>query len=505
MSIGAVFTPDEWALRLISQTDVLQRWNSGQIVCDPTGGDGAFLRALMRLQLESSQKLTDEMLRRLHLIEIEPIFVSEFSEKCLSEFGIKIPTQNIHVKDIILDPPDICADILIGNPPWMNYAGLPTEYKNKYATFFKEYKLTQSGRELLLGGSRVDLAALILLRSFDKFLKKGGKALFIVPTSLFFGDGAHDGFRNYNVGGRPFKVKAVTELTRLRLFKDVSTSYAFVEFDLDESNSFPVEYKILQNDGGLTLLKARPFSGKNRMWSLQCESPPHEAVSSTLPERRQKLPLPRQGLNTCGCNSIFFFEERPDFLPSEFLYPLAGKELWKNELQPRRWVFLPYNSRKGRPLEWSEIKHFPGMEKYLSSQKEALCQRKGVLIRSLIERGIWWSFLGVGPYSFSPYKVLWESYGRKSFEPIIVSDYNGSIWQANQSLQAFMPADSIQEALEIKEILSDPRIEKWLSELNGQGKCNWAQPGKIKKILEKLQFEPSRKIGSQKQLGLFDP
>ena len=37
---------------------------------------------------------------------------------------------------------------------------------------------------------------------------------------------------------------------------------------------------------------------------------------------------PRQGVNTCGANSVFIFDNKPLHLPEQFLYPLATKEIW---------------------------------------------------------------------------------------------------------------------------------------------------------------------------------
>lgn len=112
-----------------------------------------------------------------------------------------------------------------------------------------------------------------------------------------------------------------------------------------------------------------------------------------------------------------------------------------------------------------------------------LVSRKGVLIRSFIDRGIWWDLLGVGPYSFAPYKVIWEAYGKSCFEPVILDGRNGQEWQANQSMHAFIPCWGENQAKHVHSALRHPGIPVLLEELNGKGKCNWAQPGKIEQIL----------------------
>jgi hypothetical protein len=98
----------------------------------------------------------------------------------------------------------------------------------------------------------------------------------------------------------------------------------------------------------------------------------------------------------------------------------------------------------------------------------------------MIKRGYWWAMLGVGEYNFFPYKVVWEAYGKSSFNPTI---FEGN-WQANQSLQAFIPVRSLNEAERIQTELSDKQIANYLLSLKMEGTMNWAQPGKIKKIIK---------------------
>lgn len=87
--------------------------------------------------------------------------------------------------------------------------------------------------------------------------------------------------------------------------------------------------------------------------------------------------------------------------------------------------------------------------------------------------------LGVGPYSFYPYKVIWEAYGRASFRPIIIPGH----WQANQSLQAFIPLHSQIQAEVVCKSLGQRSVEAYLRSLRMEGTMNWAQPGKISKLI----------------------
>ena len=102
------------------------------------------------------------------------------------------------------------------------------------------------------------------------------------------------------------------------------------------------------------------------------------------------------------------------------------------------------------------------------------------MINSHIDRGNWWALLGVGPYNFAPYKVVWEAYGRSSFKPRI---FEGK-YQANQSLQAFIPCKSLEQANEILDFLGQDEIEHYLKSFRMDGSMNLAQPGKINQIFK---------------------
>lgn len=197
---------------------------------------------------------------------------------------------------------------------------------------------------------------------------------------------------------------------------------------------------------------------------------------------------PRQGVNSCGANDIFIFDTNEGPLPKQFLFPLLSKENWKGDNTPSRWVLLPYDKTTGRPLSWSQIQEYPSLAEYLLSKKSFLSKRKGNMIRHSIEKGIWWAASGVGTYSFSPFKVAWQASGKSDFKPIVVGSHSGLPWQGNQSMHAFIPCWSEADAMRIQSALDSPLVTDLLKQLSGEGKCSWAQPGKVKKLLQESLF-----------------
>ena len=488
--IGQVFTPLKWAEWLINKWNIFDAWLDGAHICDPTAGEGAFPLAMLHIAKQTGVSITPERLSRLTLIEIVPSYLERFRKNVKREFNIDFPTSQIFCQDVITEAHDRTYDILVGNPPWANFGDLPTAYKARLKPFFLQEELVPDTQKTLLGSSRTDIAALVMKVVLGRLLKKKGVGYFYIPTSLFFGEGAHSGFRNYSARGsrngtdshRDFAVDTVYEFTSTKVFEGVGTSYCCAKFQVDTQQSFPVSY-FRELDRKWVAHKALPLKNPTDPWRI-VKDLDELNTNTTLEINLSPEQKPRQGVNTCGANSIFIFDHKPSHLPEQFLYPLATKEVWRqNTSLPRKWILLPYDPQTGKPLTWHQIEQWNTLKEYLQNAQNALKSRKGTLLRSAMKRGNWWALLGVGPYAFAPFKVIWQAYGKDHFTPTVLSSVDGQVWQGNQAMHAFIPCWTEHEAQRVKTALESPEILTLLRQLNGAGKCNWAQPGKIKKIL----------------------
>ncbi|MYF98436.1 SAM-dependent DNA methyltransferase [Candidatus Poribacteria bacterium] len=499
--IGQVFTPQKWAEWLINKWDIYDAWCNGAHICDPTAGQGAFVLAMLHIARNQGIPITSERLSRLTIIELVPSHLDQFKRNVQLEFGIDFPNDQVYCQDIITEEHERKYDILIGNPPWANFGDLPTRYKRHIKPYFIQEGLVANLQRTLLGSSRVDIAALVLKVVLGKLLKENGTGYFYLPTSLFFGDGAHRGFRSYSTNCskkssdiyRNFSIDSVYEFTSTKVFKGVKTAYCCARFQGDTEQKFPVSY-FKELNGKWVEHKALPFKNTSDPWrivqNLDELSTNKTLYISLTPEQK-----PRQGVNTCGANSIFIFDDKPSHLPDEFVYSLVTKEIWRQHtLTPQKWILLPYQRKTGKPLAWEQIQQNDTLYSYLLSFQDVLQDRKGTLLQSVINKENWWAMLGVGTYSFAPFKVIWEAYGSKQFIPIVLSNIDGQMWQGNQAMHAFIPCWSENEAHRVKAALENPEILNLLQQLNGAGKCNWAQPGKIKKILSFSEAE-NRSLG----------
>jgi len=491
ISIGAVFTPLKWAIFAIKKFNLFDKWLNGAKVFDPTMGDGNLLEAFILLGIQKEIPISELPIHNLYGVELNTNYFESFFERIESVYGIVLSKNNFLNEDIFYLEKEISFDIIFGNPPWQNFNDLPSEYKERIKPQFFKYDLINNAKDMLLGGSRIDISALVIQKVIEKNLKPGCEAIFFMPLSLLLNDGAHKFFRTYKINSTQYFIDKVFDFNDAGVFNGIATRYGLVHFIRDSRQSFPIEYNRWEN-GNWDSLFARPTFHSTDPLSVHADSAFTHFENFEMITISKKS-TPRQGVNTCGANEVFFFDScveqgeycvlsnkvvRECILPKKYIQPLITTGNFKENENPLKWVFLPYNS-DGKPLTFHQIEKENCLREYLLSKKEILENRKGTMLNAHIKRGIWWALLGVGEYNFSQYKIVWEAYGRTTFNPKI---FQGN-WQANQSLQAFIPVHTLHEAVRVLALLKDDRIEQYLLSLKMEGTMNWAQPGKIKKLL----------------------
>ncbi len=486
--IGVIYTPLDWAIFACKRFNIYNSWINGSTIFDPTMGHGILLEALIEIGRNKGLTVKEMPLHNLFGNELNSVFHQEALNRFKQEFHIDMGSNFTNSDVFELESREF--DIVFGNPPWMNFTDLPAEYKVRLKSLFIEYDLVEDTKKMLLGGSRVDIAALVIQKSIADFLAPGGHAFFFQPLSLLLNDGAHDSFRRYNVKGIDFSIEEVYDFNEASIFPDVSTRHGLVHYQKNEKTKFPISYcRNIENEW-MEQRAAPILSSTGPLSVFDRDAPP--PLFNFKPIPLQKNAKPRQGINTSGANRIFFFNSYEDLdadtcrvnnlilLPKIFVFPLLVSENFKNASPvPKKWVLLPY-SQDGKPLDLEAIQLHPILWDYLQLNQEFLSLRKGKMIQTWRDRGYWWALLGVGKYNFVEHKVVWEAYGRKTFEPTIFSGR----WQVNQSLQAYISLTNKKDAKRIQSALNNPVIEHYLHSLKMDGTMNWAQPGKISKLFK---------------------
>ena len=490
LAIGDVFTPKKYVNFAIDKFDIFRNWMSGKSIFDPTAGNGNILYYLVEYGLDQGYSIEDLPLSNLYGNELNRSYYQEILTRFQKNFDYNISSQ-ISNKDIF-EYGEIKYDIIFGNPPWQNFVDLPDNYKKYVKPFFKKFNLIPKGKGILLGNSRVDISALIIKKVIETNLVDNGESYFFLPLSIFLNDGAHATFRKMSLSdGSKFKVESIYDFKNLDVFDGVATRHGLAKFKRNVSQEFPIDY-FIYDTSKWEKYQVNPLFNETDPYSVMTD------YDREIKESFQKISIkkdcfPRQGINTCGANKIYFFkcedveEKESSFLvrtkfllPKDYLHPLITTKNFKDSSPtPHKWVLLPYNNN-GKPIEYKTLESNILLYQYFIEHKDFLSNRKGTMIRGWLNRGYWWSCLGVGKYNFAPYKVVWEAYGKSSFNPKL---FEGN-WQVNQSLQAYIPCWSKDEALRILDELKHPFVETYLKTLKMEGTMNWAQPGKIKKLLK---------------------
>jgi hypothetical protein len=518
--VGRIFTPLEWAMWLVDKSGVFTRWEEGASVFDPTSGDGVFLEAFIALAV-ARNSFEQGSMARLHGNEIMTGDHANFLSRVEERYAAQFPELNLTSIDFFLDRFPKKFDCVVGNPPWGNFADLPSAHKEGLKRSFESYGLVRKRSAVLLGNSRADVAALTLQKVVSDNLNDQGLAAFWLPCSLFFNEGANRLLREFSTGETEFCCDQVFLFDRepRLVFPDIGTRYLAATFTKGTRQTYPVPaYQVRCKGEWQKTVIAPPAVDLLGGWQEWTTAPDDSAAQRPhlSPAKR-----PRQGVNTCGATDVFVFDSctqlgsqmmrldnkkgRSVVAPADLVFPLVSHELFSSKYFERRdcpiakkWVVLPYDRISGKPLRQDQLDAYPSLSFYFQQNRERLADRKGVLIQAQVKKGAFWAMLGVGRYTFSPWKVIWESYGRKTFRPIKVSGE----WQGNQAMHAYIPCDTEEEADEVMEKFGSINVERELLRHGMAGTANWAQPGRISRLFDYSETGPGRSDAVQG--ALFD-
>ena len=496
--IGCVFTPEIWAEFAIEKYGLFDKWMQGASILDPTMGNGNLLAAIICFGLKKGYQVGEMPVENLFGVEMNKRHYCAACERLEKLCGSRFQNQNFINGDILFTWKRKKIDIVFGNPPWVSFSSLPLEYGKKIKSVYVKSGLASHGSGLLLGNSQINLAALVFFHVLKNMMKENGEAVVFMPLSVLFHAGAHREFTSGKAGNISFSIDEVTDLEHTDAFQGICTRFGIIKISRNKTQSFPVPYFT--------------YNLSNGKWTEKFMSPlllDHGPMCIQNSHNKnfgfKKIPVdikskPRQGINTCGANHLYFFDSFKDLngeicevsnktlschIEKQFVYPLIQKENFRNnDNLIHKWVILPYNEN-GKILTEKQIKNHPHMHSYFKSNKDVLGARKGTLIRHQIENGLFWALLGVGPYCFYPYKIVWEACGKKDFYPRIFE----GMWQANQALQVYMPFTDRILCKEIINKMNEAGISEMLSTMNLGGSMCFAQPGVMKTFFDFASLE----------------
>ncbi|MEI7815448.1 MAG: SAM-dependent DNA methyltransferase, partial [Coriobacteriia bacterium] len=349
------------------------------------------------------------------------------------------------------------VDIVVGNPPWVNWENLPKDYRDEQHPLWESYGLfSLSKAKGRLGGGKKDLSMLFVYACADRYLRPGGKLAFVITQTVFKTQGAGDGFRRLRFKGQDGKTAylkplVVDDMSDFQPFLDAANRTAVAVFEKsDQEFAYPVEYVQWTKHAGERLTQELDLHEVEGMMDrVEVAAAPIQVNESrspwlTLPadllEGARKVagqsPYTAHAGSTTWLNGVFWLrvlEQLPNGLllvenlwdvgkkhvepvkmaiEPDLVYPLIrGRDVLRWKAEPSASLLLTQSPTTRAPLPTAEMKtKYPKTYDYLARFEAGLRQRSGYL-KYYSGEGPFWALYNVGSYTLSPWKVGWPEVG----------------------------------------------------------------------------------------------
>ncbi len=482
-AMGEFYTPDWLANFTIQTLTEYDEFAHQKTYLDPTCGSGTFIFNVIK---QFQQKSENQIFKQVFGIDLNPVSVLagktnylilyakcfEFSQNTHLQIPVfyadaiqaKFENNNMF-SDFVSEYEPITipkVDYLVGNPPWVNWEYLPTDYKLRTTHLWQYYNLfTVKGLEA--GFIKEDISVLLTYVALDKYLKDDGKLGFVVKETLFKSIKQGEGFRKFkifptNMAVNPYRVD---DLTLFKPFKDVVNRTALLFIQKGEAVQYPTNYVVWQPLNGKRTFennfdikelskyfefvpkKAQPSDAKklNSGW-ITVEKENLDKTNLILGKSDY---LARTGTFTGGANGIFWLnilEKNDDFvkvqniteraknkmkiiktdLETEFIFPfLTGNDLEFWQYSYSKYTLCPHTvESKMYPIDFKTLEKYPKTLQYFEDFKTELQDRKGfTTFDKHIQLANYYAIQRIGDYTFAPYKVAWR-YICKDFRPAVI-------------------------------------------------------------------------------------
>jgi len=342
-------------------------------------------------------------------------------------------------------------DMVVGNPPWVNWESLPQEYRDRTAHIWQDYNLfTHKGLRARLGSAKDDISVLMTYVAIDKYLKENGKLSFVITQSLFKTVGGGEGFRRFKLGkkGETFKVLQVDDMVELQPFESATNKTAVFNCRKGEITIYPVSYCLWRKIVKGKIPIDSTLDEVNRMTSrmfLKGQSIDDSQLGPWITAKPralnaiQKITGKSNYTAREGCsgalNSFFLikilYEDQSEVgiknytknakkkikeiqtvIENKLLFPtLRGREIIRWNAKPEIAILFLQNPEKpndGIPIELLQTK-YPKTLKYVMEFEYELKNRS--ILQKYLPNQPFYSMYNSGPYSLSPIKVVWTRVG----------------------------------------------------------------------------------------------
>ncbi|MBI1915086.1 MAG: N-6 DNA methylase [Planctomycetes bacterium] len=426
------------------------------------------------------------------------------------------------------------SKFVCGNPPWVKWSHLPPDY----ADFIKDrcLELGVFSQDRWVGGIESDISTVITYEAVEKWLQPKGKLAFFI-TGTVFANESSQGFRRFKMDKAGIRMGhvSVEDFSAVAPFEGVSNHATLLILERDAPLSYPVRYRIweppaegrnvirtfpsstaFRSEAKPTDLLAAPVPGTDAGPWLKGTSSQH-ALWEKLFAAGKPAYKARKGITT-DLNGLFFvrvLEVDQDLCriqndPSLGRKPLPKATRWVDKKHvfpllrgrgirpfhatpdPRYYLLLPQRGMHGDPDLPSHSKRtYDFLTRFESFLRERSSYQR-------FQKGHpYWSVWSTGPYTFDPYKVLWQempggqfgaAYVGQPYDPML-----GSKPIIPDHKIYFVPLQSENEAAYLTGVLNAPLVAEAISAYAAQLSLGVS----VVEYLALPRFDPKNKTHSR--------
>ncbi|APY14186.1 hypothetical protein BKD02_07800 [Brucella sp. 09RB8910] len=385
------------------------------------------------------------------------------------------------------------ANIVCGNPPWISWDGLQADYRRRVSSQWSASALiTNSGWRSKVAAGKQDVSTLFVYRSAERHAAKGAQMVFALPISLFQSRHAGAGFRRFETSkGRKYALAGLLDLSKQVVFHDAINRTAVAVFRVDEPSVYPIPYysSISEIDEGRAAL-AQPLDVTDLLSPIAAFMPEEDSLLKAIAPSDYRA---RGGINTGGANGILWVDvlnERPsaellrirntaksrgEEIPmiegmveaAAVSKLLLGRDVKRWKAVPSKGIILLYDpSRPKQAMPESEARRiFPQAFAYVQSFEGRLKARKEY--HRWGGKGPFYEVYRIGPYTFSPVKVVWQHTGfRGRLNPAVIESYGEATIVPDQKV-ILLNFDNIDEAHYVCGFLASATVSEILRKYIG--------------------------------------
>lgn len=466
-ALGEYYTPDWLAERTLRES---LRYAGGETarlrIVDPTCGSGTFLMQAIREKRRAGcglEELLDTVLgfdiNALAVLTAKTNYLLAIPDLLGTAERVALPIRQMDaLRTQGWEPFLHSADLVVGNPPWVNWEHLPGQYRMQSRHLWTEYGLfCARGRERSF--AKEDISVLVTYVVMDRLLRRGGVLGFVLRQAAF--KSAHNGagFRRFRLpGGEEIGVLRVDDLSGIRAFEGAVVGTALFYARKGEPTVYPAPYYVWEKRPDIPRASLGDHSRLTEVLAQvrireECAMPaaPGDDASPWLNAPRERLESMRRALGsnpyrartgvfTGGANGVYWLrvkeasrglvrvenvterakrkvESGEAWLEGEYLFPMIrGSNVRRWNVDYDTYILCPHTAQSRQfPVPGETLQETcPHTYAYLQSFRGELDERKGFAgWEKEIQRQQFHAVLRVGEYTFRRYKTLWKYIARE--------------------------------------------------------------------------------------------